>query len=189
MAEEYVGRKFQTKFVCAKVSEEILVEKILEASHSLNDLGLTPANGGNLSARTKDGMLITVGGKNKGELKTGDVVEVVSFDFEELVAKVRGVKEPSSETPMHWLIYERYPKINVVVHAHDYSVVEDLEKARRLKLTFTKKQHPYGTLEQAREVAHALLNADYVVILNHGVLSVGANLDEVVDRIRQVYHS
>lgn len=171
------------------VSEGEVVEGILSASHSLNDLGLTPANGGNLSARTKDGMLITVGGKNKGELKTGDVVEVVSFDFEELVAKVRGVKEPSSETPMHWLIYERYPKINVVVHAHDYTVVEDLEKARRLKLAFTKKQHPYGTVEQACEVAHALMNADYVVISNHGVVSVGEGIDEAVNRIKQVYHS
>jgi len=188
MPEEYVGRKFRTEFVSSSVPNGALVDEILEASHRLNGRGLTPANGGNLSVRTKEGMLITVGGKNKGELVVGDVVEVVGFDAARLVARVRGRQEPSSETPMHWLIYRRYPKVNAVVHAHDYTVVGDHAKARRLNLKFTEREHPYGTLEQAREVVSALSGSDYVVILNHGVVSVGRNLEEAVRRIEEVYN-
>jgi len=136
MPEEYVGRKFRTEYVSRELTEGALVDSILLRGHKLNSLGLTPTNGGNLSVRIWEGMLITVGGKNKGEMVAGDVVEVVGFDFENLVAKVRGGKEPSSETPMHWLIYKRFPEVNAVVHAHDKSVVEDTEKARRLGLKF-----------------------------------------------------
>jgi L-fuculose-phosphate aldolase len=131
-------------------------------------------------------MLITVGGKNKGVLGAGDVVEVVGFDYTQLVARVRGTQEPSSETPMHWLIYERFSRVNAVVHAHDDSVVRDRVKARRLNLKFTERAHPYGTVEQAREVVAALSNSDYVVILNHGVVSVGGSLKEAVRRVEEV---
>ena len=113
MAEEYVGRKFKTVFVGSDRADDAVVEDIRRTGKVLDELCLTPENAGNISVRTADGMFITVGGVNKGLLSADDVVEVVGFDFK--VALVVGSKEPSSETPMHWLIYQCYPSVNAVI--------------------------------------------------------------------------
>jgi L-fuculose-phosphate aldolase len=177
MAEVYVGRKFKTKFV-EGVKEDGRIQTIISAGKKLNSLGLTPENAGNISARTKKGMLITVGGVNKGVLTDEDVVEVVSFDGE--TAKVVGGKEPSSETPMHWMIYQKFMNANAVIHVHDQKV---LEKAAELNVQTTEHKVHYGTEEQAAQVVEALKKSSYVAIREHGVLCVGDNVGQVLSLV------
>ena len=143
MAEKYVGRKFKTVYVEGVAADESLVDEIISVGRRLGAMGLTPENAGNISVRTGNGMLITAGGKNKATLTGGDVVEVV--EFKDKTAYVVGSAEPSSEVPMHWLIYREYPDVNAVVHAHDSTVVEN-----PMGLVVTDRVHPYGTLTQAR---------------------------------------
>jgi L-fuculose-phosphate aldolase len=185
MAEEYVGRKFKTVFIGGDAPEESVVEEIIAAGERLNDLGLTPGNAGNISVRTGRGMLITVGGVNKGELSKDDVVEVVDFDFR--TANVVGRREPSSEVPMHWLIYQSYPMANAVVHVHDMNAVRNAGKLKlALGVHSTEKPSNYGTQDQAFQVINALEHSQYAVIREHGIVCMGQNLGEALDLVVRV---
>lgn len=177
MAEVYVGRKFKTILTQGSLSNLELAGSLVEASHKLNELDLTPENAGNLSVRTEKGMLITIGGKNKGELTTEDITEVTEFDG--ATAHAVGNQEPSSETPMHWLIYQKYPSVNAVIHVHDQKIVDNAEK---LGLPLTGETH-YGTDEQAQMVLDKLDEGDYVVIREHGIVTVAENLDDALQKV------
>ncbi|HHQ45544.1 MAG TPA: class II aldolase/adducin family protein [Candidatus Altiarchaeales archaeon] len=177
MGEIYVGRKFRTDFVEGGKPNESIVSEIISVGKKLNDLGLTPENAGNISVRTENGMLITVGGKNKGELTPDDLTEVIDFDGE--LAKAVGTNEPSSETPMHWLAYEKRPDVEAIIHVHDDAI---LEKAEELGLPETRETR-YGTEEQAEMTVGLLGKNDYVAIKNHGIVAVGKNLSEVYNLV------
>lgn len=180
MSEVYVGRKFRTRFVKGDKSAGGLRD-VLDAGIVLNEAGMTPENAGNLSVRTESGMLITVGGKNKGELAERDVVEVVGFDGD--VADVRGSREPSSETPMHWEIYERYPGVNAVIHVHDELIVGNIDKVGYPVTEETE----YGTSEQAEMVGEMIGLKNYVVIRGHGIVSAGKTLGECLELVFKVH--
>ena len=180
MSEEYLGRKFKTVFVDGDVESED-VGVILDAGVVLNDSGLTPENAGNISVRTERGMLITVGGKNKGSLTREDVVEVVSFDGE--VAEAVGSSEPSSETPMHWMIYENHPQYKALVHVHDQFV---LSVAGELDYPVTGEAE-YGTPRQASMVTELIGIKNYVVIRDHGIVCGGSSIGECLELLFQVH--
>lgn len=186
MPEEYVGRKFDTVFISGGRLDASVLEEFLRVGRMLNGLGYTPENAGNFSVRWNTGMLITVGGVNKGVMGAGDVVEVVDFDFE--CAKVVGGKEPSSEAPMHWLIYHSFPQVKAIIHVHDDLV---LGKAERLSEVFgihsTERESSYGTEDQAYQVVDALEHSQYAIIHNHGIVCMGETLAECVDLISRVH--
>ncbi len=186
MAEEYVGRKFRTVFADGGRPDPTVVDEIIAAGKRLHELGLTPENAGNISVRTDEGMLVTVGGVSKGSLTRDDVVEVVDFDF--ATAKAVGSKEPSSEVPMHWLIYQSYPMVNAVVHAHDQLAVERADKLKLLLgVHSTVKESHYGTEDQAYQVVEALKHSQYAVIRDHGVVSMGESLDEALNLLVTIH--
>jgi L-fuculose-phosphate aldolase len=91
-----------------------LAVDISRISRRLADKGLVSALDGNVSVR-KDAktVLITAGGKSKGEITPRDVV-TVRMDG----TVVSRVKRPSSELSMHLAIYRTRPDIKAVVHAH-----------------------------------------------------------------------
>jgi L-fuculose-phosphate aldolase len=186
--EEYEGRKFETTFVGADIPPSSVVETISSIGAALNDAGLTPENAGNISVRSKAGMFITVGGVNKGELTGADVAEVIDFDFH--TAKVVGAKEPSSETPMHWLIYHSYPDADAIVHVHDDLAVDAADKLRRdCGICATESFANYGTEEQAHQVVEALSHCQYAIIRGHGVICIGETLKECLSLILNVHRS
>jgi L-fuculose-phosphate aldolase len=184
--EKYEGRKFQTVFVGPGKPPKGVVDEFRSVGKVLDGEGMTPKNAGNISVRTKRGMLITVGGVNKGKLTSGDVVEVMDFDFN--TAKVEGKKEPSSETPMHWLIYHSYPIVEAVIHVHDDLAVDNADK---LKLSAgihsTKEVTKYGTADQAFEVIEALEHCQYAIVKNHGVVCMGSTLTEAMNLILNIH--
>ena len=186
MAEEYVGRKFKTEFLGSKPHDESAFEEIIDAGRRLYELGLAPENAGNLSVRVGHGMLITVGGVSKGAMSREDISEVVDFDFQ--IAKVLGVKEPSSETPMHWLVYQCYPMAKAVIHAHDPLALASGDK---LKLTIgvhsTKTQTSYGTEDQAHQTIEALSHCQYAIIRGHGIICMGQTIRECMDLIERIH--
>ncbi len=178
-------RKFKTEFVEGDIPSNEIIGKIIETGGKINELGLTPEGTGNISLRTEKGMLITIGGKNKGELKKDDVVEVVDFNFS--IAKVVGGQKPSSETPMHWLIYHSYPMANAVIHVHDMDAVSQSSKLLvALGVHSTKVKTEYGTQDQAFEVIDALEHAQYAIIQDHGIICMGQTLDEALELVLKV---
>lgn len=185
--EVYTGRKFKTLFVEGDFSLDQSIAEIIRVGRVLASKDMAPGNAGNISVRAGEGMLIKAGGKSFEELSGKDIVMVVDYDEETNTAKVYGGLEPSSETPMHWMIYGEFPDVNAVVHAHDPLVLEKQGLAELLDITMTEKEASYGTVEQAKEVVKGLRKSKYVLIRNHGSVSVGRNLEDALDRFMRVH--
>lgn len=181
----YHGRKFITRLISN--GEVKVADNFISACHLLNSKGLTPQNAGNLSERIADGMLITPGGISLGDITLIDIVKVIAYDPTGNLITVVGQKEPSSESIMHFLIYQKFPSVNAIVHVHDSLVLKNSEKMREFKIALTQNEFPYGTPKLAREVIHALQNFPYAIIKNHGSLAVGRNLKEAVDLIFKIH--
>lgn len=183
-----MGRKFRTEFVCEEFElEEGIASEFLNACRILDSEGMAPENAGNVSVRTHGGMLIKAGGKKLGSIGKDDVVLVDGYDERANTARVKGRSEPSSETPMHWLIYRDFPGINAVVHAHDSLVLENPELVEKLGIKTTEREFPYGTPKLAGEVVRNLKESRYVFIKNHGSVSVGKSLKNALDLMLQIH--
>ena len=78
--------------------------------------GLVVRTWGNFSARLDEtSFVITPSGRAYEGMQVTELVAVATSDGKAL-AKESG--KPSSESPMHALVYQRYPEIKVVAHTH-----------------------------------------------------------------------
>ena len=89
------------------------VKKIIEYGKLCGEKNYTPGYSGNISARYKDGMLITTSGSSNGYLSDN---EIVYTDFEG--KSLEEGKKPSSEKFLHIEIYKQRPDINYIIHVH-----------------------------------------------------------------------
>ena len=87
---------------------------LMDVGRFLFARGWVPATSGNFSARLDDGtILVTVSGKNKGEL---DPEGLMRIDADGMAMMPE--RRPSAETPLHLMIYRRFPDARVVLHTH-----------------------------------------------------------------------
>ena len=87
---------------------------LIDVGRFLFARGWVPATSGNLSARLDDGtVMVTVSGVHKGEL-TPEGLMRIDADGVPLMPGRR----PSAETPLHLMIYRRFPEAGVVLHTH-----------------------------------------------------------------------
>lgn len=178
MPEKYEGVKFKTVFEGkTHGAPEEDSKTLIGWCRRFSDLMLVAAEAGNLSFRFRGScFVITPTGKSKAGLSPEDLVEVVNCDIGKREVTVRGLFEPSSESMLHWLVYKNRSDVNAVFHLHDFDV---LEKRDDLNIKSTARLMPYGTRELAMEAISALgKNESYVIIRNHGVLSVGRRMDD-----------
>lgn len=91
---------------------EALRLQLIETAVAMNDSGINLGTSGNLSVRSKDGMLITPSGMPYDALVPQDIV------FMDLDGSGQGVRKPSSEWRFHLDIYRQRIDANAVVHAH-----------------------------------------------------------------------
>lgn len=90
-----------------------LVNQIVEYGKLCGIKNFTPGYSGNISARYKDGLLITTSGSSNGYLKKE---QIVYTDF--LGKSLEKNKKPSSEKFLHIEIYKKRPDINYIIHVH-----------------------------------------------------------------------
>ncbi|MDD5654565.1 MAG: class II aldolase/adducin family protein, partial [Candidatus Omnitrophica bacterium] len=89
---------------------KILKEEMIKVGRRLYDAGLAVANSGNISARLNDeDILITATGTHLGSLKDSDIVVVNLFGANDFADK-----KPSSELPLHSLIYKNFSVKTVI---------------------------------------------------------------------------
>ena len=89
------------------------VKKIIEYGKLCGEKNYTPGYSGNISARYKDGMLITTSGSSNGYLSDNEIV-YTNFEGKSLEEG----KKPSSEKFLHIEIYKKRPDINYIIHVH-----------------------------------------------------------------------
>lgn len=86
---------------------------ILYWSKRLYQKGMSPATSGNISTKTKKGILISASGTCLNDMDENDVVLI---DYEGNIKE--GNKKPSSEKDMHCSIYTQRDDINAIIHCH-----------------------------------------------------------------------
>ena len=87
---------------------------VWQTMKELHSQGLIYLKSGNISQRTAEGQVaIKPSGASYQRMKVEDIVIV---DLQGQL--VDGTLKPSSETPMHTLIYRECPEVNAVVHTH-----------------------------------------------------------------------
>ena len=151
---------------------------------------MTTTSGGNLSIREPGGdVWITPARVDKGALRREDIV-LVRAD-----GTVEGVRKPSSELPLHQAIYRKRPDVRGIVHAHPvalvaFSLVHEVPDTRLFHQSwhvcgqggFAAYELP-GSEALGRTVANTFSSgADCVILENHGVVTVGNDLQQAFRR-------
>lgn len=90
-----------------------LTNEIIRYGKLCGEKNYTPGYSGNISARYRDGMLITTSGSSNGYLKKS---QIVFTDMEG--NSLEKNKKPSSEKKLHAGIYKLRSEINYIIHVH-----------------------------------------------------------------------
>ena len=174
------GVRFETVFVSKNPPDDDRVDELIYWSWRFDELGLAPKSAGNLSFRTKNGFVITATGVALKDAARDNLVEVLKVEVGEaqIVVDARGKVVPSKESVLHSEIYELKPEINAVFHIHDQLVVELVDE---LNLPCTEGEQPRGSYElvtEANRLLRLTTEAKYIVLRNHGIISMGETLEE-----------
>lgn len=181
--EKYVGVKFRTEFLRREIPADERIVELACWCRRFHDLGLTPVldgkSMGNLSFRLREGkneFIITASGLGpKDMLKSDSFVHVVDCNVNERVVYVNGLRDPSSESILHYRIYELRSDVNAIFHGHDLWI---LRYAGAMGLVETGEKLPYGSLELVESVEGILDKNNFIVIKGHGFLSLGRSMEE-----------
>ncbi|OIO08091.1 hypothetical protein COX68_00575 [Candidatus Falkowbacteria bacterium CG_4_10_14_0_2_um_filter_41_15] len=183
--EKYIGTKFNIVFVGdfhPTIREKESIKEMIKSGKATAKMGMKDENGGNISIKTKEGLIIKRTGAHPDSLKISDFVLVVQADKD--TVWVKGKYEPSSESRLHYFVHQARPEIKCVFHAHDFLV---LKSKQRFKEVAFLKPYSYGTMESARAVAQVAKTHEYIVQENHGVIALGKNIKNALDIITK-YH-
>lgn len=163
-----------------------LREQILAACKQLETTGLNRGTSGNVSCREGDHFLITPSGVPVDEITPSRIV-TLNFD-----GKVIGVGKPSSEWQFHADILRARPEINAVVHTHAPHATalaclrEDLPPFHYMIAIAggdSVRCAPYalfGTDILSHHAVEALRDRKACLLANHGMITLGRDLDEAM---------
>jgi len=167
------------------MSEEArLRADIVRIAQAMDRAGFAPTKSGNVSARWRDGVLITPSGLPYAAMTADDLVAI------DLDGTVRaGARKPSSEWPFHTSIYGARTDAHAIVHTHS---------PRATALACTRRGIPafhymiafcggpnvrcaeyatFGTQALADNAVAALDGRKAALLANHGVIALGATLE------------
>ena len=171
-------------------------KEIIRVCRKLDALGFVPATDGNVSARL-DGQRILI---TPSMLRKGDIREsqLLVTDLEGKVLAGRG--KPSSEIKMHLYAYKMRPDVKAMVHAHPPFATAfaaaglDLRAPLLPEVVLTVGPIPLAryatpsTEEVPRSMAPLIKEHQALLLANHGVLALGRNLEEALQRMERVEH-
>jgi L-fuculose-phosphate aldolase len=148
--------------------------------------GLIIASAGNVSHRTRTGMIISPSGCSASTLEPDGVVAMT------LGGDVKGHATPSSEWAMHAAIYLAYPSAQCIVHTHSDACTalaclnEALPAFHYMVANFggdDVRCAPYvtfGTPELARLAVTALTGRTACLLANHGMIVHAATAERAL---------
>lgn len=164
----------------------LLRESIVAACKQLETTGLNRGTTGNVSCREADHFLITPTGVPVDEITPSRIV-AINFD-----GKVIGIGKPSSEWQFHADILRARPEINAVVHTHSpYATAlaclrENLPPFHYMIAVAggdSVRCAPYalfGSDTLSQYAVQALTGRKACLLANHGMITLGRDLDEAM---------
>lgn len=170
------------------MSEQALRRAIIETALTMSRRGLSPGRSGNVSARSRGGMLITPTGMAYDEITPSDIVFAGGDG-----SVSAGQRKPSSEWRFHLAAYHARPDRHAVVHTHSLHATV-LACARMAIPAFHYmvavaggKDIPvvpyatFGTEELAQHVASGLKDRDACLMASHGQIAIGETLTQALE--------
>jgi L-fuculose-phosphate aldolase len=183
-------------------SQAVLRRDLLEIGRRLYERGLVVAAEGNISARLSNGrILITSAGVCKGRMKKVNLVMV-----DPAGKKISGRLRPSTEIGMHLTVLRARADIHACVHAHPpYATAfatagVALDQCVLPEIIATLGSIPLAayatpsTPEVGAAIEPYLATHDAFLLRNHGVLTLGPDLEtayrrmETVERYAQILY-
>ena len=178
-------------------SEYEIKKEIIEIGRRCWVKGWVAANDGNISVKiSPNEILTTVTGVSKGFLNM-DMIVKVDLDGN----LIEGTKKPSSELPMHLMVYKVRQDVNAVLHTHPpyatgFAVSGiSMEECVLPEIILTMGSiplSPYGT-PSTDEVPDAIKpyieKYEGVLMKNHGALTLGKDLQEAYYRMESLEHA
>lgn len=172
----------------------LFAKRIIEIGRRLYARGMIAGSDGNISARmSANEIIITPSGKCKGLLKEKDLVVIDLEGFQ-----LRGHFRASSEAAMHTHLYRNRSDIAACVHAHPpyataFSVIGEslTEPILPEVILFVgdipiAPYAPPGTDAVGKSLDEFLTNHNAFLLKNHGLVTVGRNLEEAYNRLETV---
>jgi len=174
------------------------ISELIEAGKWISQQGWVPATGGNFSARTATGFVVTASGFDKGQLGTHTFIEL-----DHLGNRQTSAAKPSAETELHLSMYKLIPAANFVLHTHSVAatVLSRVIKGHSLNLHGYEMQKSLSGVTSHSSVLSipifdndqnidrlSLLVSDHhlhtpiehgVLIRGHGLYVVGRDIREV----------
>jgi L-fuculose-phosphate aldolase len=168
------------------MTEQQLRKQVIAVALAMNSLGINRGTSGNISARWKNGFLITPSGRRYEDTKPGDVV------FVDASGKPHGKWMPSSEWRFHHDIYRDRDDTQAIVHTHSSFATTlaclGLEvPAFHYMIAVAGGSNircaPYatfGTQALSNNAVEALRERKACLLANHGMIATGVNLDKAL---------
>lgn len=188
--EKYQGIKFTTRQLADTFSYDERLAELHTWVYVFGELGLAPVHAegafGNHSYRcSTTSFIITRTGMNPGrEMRVQDYC-MVSYAKKNDEFMVSGKHEPSSESFLHHIIYERFPEVHTIMHGHS-SLLKRF--AGELNMVETTREHPYGTKELGHSAIAALNeHVPCIMLKNHGFVATGPDIQTTAQRVLQIY--
>ena len=174
--------------------EVALKHEIVRAMSLLYQKGLITPMGGNASGRLHDSnhFWITPSALLKCDLRIRDLVKVTTNGKISL-----GGLNPSTETPLHLRIYQSREDVSAVIHAHSPATLGATLAGIEIKpvtpesvlfvgeVPVVEFETP-GSEDLADRSVKALKSHQVAVMQNHGVVAVGRNMLEALNRLEIV---
>ncbi len=170
-----------------------LKSEVIKYAKMLNAKKLSALRSGNISARYKNGFLITPSGAKYSSLKSKDIVFVsLTGKFD----KKKGI--PSSEWRFHQDIYVSKKDAKAIVHAHSncataisthrkgipaFHYMVAMAGGNDIKCA---KYATYGTRELSKNILKALKQRNACLIGNHGQIAFSENLSKAFELAEEV---
>jgi L-fuculose-phosphate aldolase len=166
--------------------ESALRRHIIATGLKMNALGINQGTSGNVSARWRDGLLITPTGIPYDDLKPADIA------YLDADAKPHGRQAPSSEWRFHHDIMAARPDVQAIVHTHSIHATAVAICNKPLPAVHymiaaaggaTIRCAPYatyGTQALSNHAIKALKDRSACLLANHGVIATGPDLDKAL---------
>ena len=167
--------------------------EVIKYAKMLNTKKLSALRSGNISARYKDGFLITPSGTKYSSLKNKDIVFVT---LKGKFNKKKGI--PSSEWRFHQDIYLNKKEAKAIVHAHSNYATAISTHGKKIPAFHymvamaggndikCAKYATYGTRELSRNIIKALKQRKACLIGNHGQIAFSENLSKAFELAEEV---
>lgn len=156
--------------------------RIIATGLRMAALGLVAGTEGNLSVRRGPVIRVTPSSVPYAQIAPADLVTVDVAGG----AIVEGHRPPTSELALHLAIYRARPDVDAIVHTHSPAALAwgrrnaALPAAAGAAAAHTAPPTPPGSQALAETALAALGPREAVLLGGHGVVAVGAGLDEAL---------